>query len=63
MIRTTRELVKKLTELPVEDNLLIVDEDDNEYVVDAIIRRKLHDADDSSCYALRVKKAGNGCIK
>lgn len=64
MIRTTREIINELERLPIETQLLVVDENDREYVVDSIVKRKLYtDNDREWCYALNVRTTSIGCIK
>lgn len=64
MIANTRQAIRAFTDLPVETNLIAVDENENEYVIDSIIKRKIHSDDDKEwCYALKIRFAGDGCIK
>ncbi len=61
MIFTTRQTAKALENLPVEKNLLVVDENGNEYIIDSIVQRKLHGDDDLEWYyALKIKRTENG---
>lgn len=63
MIANTRQMIEGLLHLPVEKNLIVVDEEDNEYVIDAIVKRKTHgDNDLEWCYALKVRRV-DGRIK
>lgn len=64
MISTTRQLANALLNLLVEKFIIVVDENDNEYIIENIIQRKLHMDDDREwCYALKIRKTGTGCIK
>ncbi len=65
MICTTREIYNTLAHLTSDKFILVVDQDDNEYVIDSVVKRKLYSDDDKEwCYALKVHKVlGNGCIK
>ena len=65
MILSTRQITQELNRLLEDDNfVLVVDENDNEYVIENICKRKLHTDDDSWCYALKIKKCvSDGCIK
>lgn len=61
---TNEKLGIELLRLPIEKFLIVVDEEDNEYVVDSIIKRKLHTDDDKEWYhALKIRKVDSGCIK
>lgn len=63
-IVNTRQAARAFSNLPVEKFLLAVDEGDNEYIIEAIVRRKLHgEKDNEWCYALKIKKIDSGCIK
>ncbi len=64
MITTARQIAQELSSLCFNDNfILVVDEDDNEYVIDNITKRKLHTDDNTWCYALKIRKSNNGCVK
>lgn len=65
MIRNTREAANILANLPIDKFLIVVDEDDREYVIESIVKRKLFFDDDKEwCYALKIHiTTGNGCIK
>lgn len=63
MIRTTRQLANALYSLK-DELIIVVDEEEKEYVIEDIVRRKLHMDDDKEwCYALNIRKTGEGCIK
>ena len=63
MIGTTRQAAYSLANLPVETSIIAVDDNDNEYVIDAIVKRKMHGDDDLEwCYALKIRKV-DGYIK
>lgn len=64
IITSTTELAKDLMRLPVEKDLIVVDESDNEYVIDAIVKRKTYSDDINSewRYALKVREC-EGRIK
>lgn len=64
MISNTKQAATTLFNLPIEKKLIAVDEKDNEYVIDSVMRRKLYtDEENEWCYALKIRKAGGGCIK
>lgn len=64
MIVNTHEAIKVLTELPVETFLLAVDDSGNEYVIEGIKKIPTHSGDDKDwCYAFKIKKARDGCVK
>lgn len=65
MIRNTREAANILANLPLDKLLIVIDEDDREYVIESIVKRKLFFDDDKEwCYALKIHSTtGNGCIK
>lgn len=63
MISNTGQAVRAFANLPIEEFLIAVDEEDNEYVIDSIIQRKLYTDDNTWCYALKIRKTGTGCIK
>ena len=64
MISNTRQATKAFQELPVETFLVAVDEEDREYVIEDIVKRKLHSDDDKNwCYALKIRRCSEGCIK
>lgn len=65
MIRNTREAANILANLPLDKFLIVIDEDDREYVIESIVKRKLFFDDDKEwCYALKIHSTtGNGCIK
>lgn len=64
MISNTRQAINALAALPVETFLLVVDENDKEYAIENIVKRKLHsDCDREWCYALKIRKIDDGCIK
>lgn len=74
MIRNTREAANVLANLPLDKFLIVIDDDDREYVIDdddreyvieSIVKRKLFFDDDKEwCYALKIHSTtGNGCIK
>ena len=64
MISNTRQAIKAFQELPVETFLIAVDDEDREYIIDGIVKRKLHSDDDKNwCYALKIKICNDGCIK
>lgn len=63
MIANTRQIIHDLMNLPLEKNLIVVDEEDREYVIDAIVKRKTHgDNDQEWCYALKIREV-EGRIK
>lgn len=42
----------------------MVDEEGNEYVIENICKRKIHNDNDLLyCYGLKVKRVSGGCIK
>lgn len=65
MICTTREINNTLEHLALNKFILVVDQDDNEYVIDSVVKRKLYSDDDKEwCYVLKVHEVlGNGYIK
>ena len=64
IISNTRQVAHELINLPIETFLLVVDENDNEYVIDSIVKRKLHgDNDNQWCYALKLKRVDGEYIK
>lgn len=65
MIRNTREAANVLANLPLDKFLIVIDDDDREYVIESIVKRKLFFDDDKEwCYALKIHSTtGNGCIK
>ena len=64
MISNTRQAIKAFQELPVETFLIAVDDKDREYIIDGIVKRKLHSDDNNEwCYALKIKTCNDGCIK
>lgn len=65
MINTTREAANALNNLPLDKFLIAIDQDDREYILESIVKRKLYSDDDKEwCYALKMRKIdGNGCIK
>lgn len=64
MIVNTHEAIKVLTELPVETFLLAVDDEGNEYVIEGVKKVPTHSGDDKDwCYAFKIKKARDGCVK
>ena len=63
MIANTRQLACDLLNLPVEKSLIVVDEEDKEYVIDTIVKRKTHgDNDQEWYYALKIREV-EGRIK
>lgn len=63
LIANTEQMIRDLMNLPVEKNLIVVDEEDREYVIDAIVKRKTHgDNDQEWCYALKIREV-EGRIK
>lgn len=63
MLSTTRQVIKALEDLPIENFLIVSDEDENEYIIQNISKRKMHGDDDKEWYyALNIKKKKNGCI-
>lgn len=61
---TTRQLAYELNRLPLEKFLIVVDENDNEYVIDSIVRRNTHSDEDFDWhYALKIRETSSGCIK
>lgn len=63
MIASTRQLARDLLNLPVETNLIVVDEEDREYVIDSIVKRKTHGENDHEWYyALKIREV-EGRIK
>lgn len=64
MISNTKQAARELLKLPIETFLLVVDENDNEYLIESIVKRKLHmDSVQEWCYAFRIRQASEGCIK
>ncbi|MDE6253327.1 MAG: hypothetical protein K2M78_11970 [Lachnospiraceae bacterium] len=64
MIMNTKQAAVTLSKLPIEKKLIAVDEKDNEYIIDSVMQRKLYtDEENDWCYALKIRKAGGGCIK
>lgn len=65
MIRNTREAANVLANLLLDKFLIVIDDDDREYVIESIVKRKLFFDDDKEwCYALKIHSTtGNGCIK
>lgn len=63
MIANTRQLAHDLLNLPVETGLIVVDEEDKEYVIDKIVKRKTYsDNDKEWYYALKIREV-EGRIK
>lgn len=57
-------MAKALNNLPIEKFLIVVDENDNEYIIEEIVQKKLHMDDDKEwCYALKIRKAEGCCIR
>ena len=53
-----------LQQLPVDTQLLAIDEHGNEYVVEReLVKHALHTDSDDWCYALKLHTAHTGCIK
>lgn len=64
MISTTRRLAYELNNLPVEKFIVVIDEDDNEYMIDSIVKRNTHSDDNFEWnYALKIHKTSSGYIK
>lgn len=64
MIMNTKQAAVTFSKLPIEKKLIAVDEKDNEYIIDSVMQRKLYtDEENDWCYALKIRKAGGGCIK
>lgn len=64
MISNTRQATMAFQELPVETLLLAVDDEDREYIIEDIVKRKLYsDEDNNWCYALKIRTCSDGCIK
>lgn len=64
MISNTRQAMNAFAELPVETFLMAIDDEDNEFIIESIVKRKIHgDSDNQWCYALKLKRVSNGCIK
>ena len=64
MISNTRQAMNAFAELPVETFLMAIDDEDNEFIIESIVKRKIHgDSDNQWYYALKLKRASNGCIK
>ena len=64
MISNTRQAARAFAELPVEKFLIAVDENDKEYIIDRIVKRKIHSDDSKNwCYALELRESNSGCIK
>ena len=63
-VSNVERLIKELSKLLMDKFIIVVDEEDKEYIIDTICKRKLHTDDDTNwCYALKVKKSNEGCIK
>lgn len=63
-ISNTRQAVNTLLNLPVETSLIAVDDEDQEYIIESIVKRKIHgDNDNEWCYALKLRKVDTECIK
>lgn len=61
---TTVQMAADLAHLPVEKQLIAIDEMGNQYVFGTeIVQYMLDNEERSWCYALKLKKTGIGCIK
>lgn len=61
---TTVQMAADLAHLPVEKQLIAIDELGNQYVFEPeIVQYMLDNEEHGWCYALILKKVGLGCIK
>lgn len=61
---TTVQMAADLAHLPVEKQLIAIDELGNQYVFEPeIVQHMLDNEEHDWCYALILKKVGIGCIK
>lgn len=64
MISTTRRLAYELNNLPLEKFIIVVDENDNEYIIDSIVKRPANSDNNFEWnYALKINKTSDGYIK
>lgn len=63
-ISNVERLIRELSKLLQDKFVMAIDDNDEEYIIDGICKRKLHtDNDLNWCYALKLKKSNKGCIK
>lgn len=61
---TTVQMAVDLAHLPIEKQLIAIDELGNQYVFERDITQYMFDNEERNwCYALKLKKTGIGCIK
>lgn len=61
---TTKQTAEDLLNLPKETLLTAIDDEENEYVISEIVRRKTYgDNEKDWYYAFKLKPTGTGCIK
>ena len=62
MISTTRRLETALKDLPMEKFIIAVDENDNQYAIDSIVKVKTHTDDNYEwIYGLKIHRT-DGCM-
>lgn len=64
ILYTTKQTGEALSSLPVEKGLIAIDDDENEYLIENIIKRKVYGDDDYEwIYALKVRKTESSGIR